>query len=114
MPLGRFALGASEEERTPKGYQKKNVLIPLFNDEKVIAVGTEPFDDFDQAEEFRNAIKNRKSSSTRKPRRKRQKKQLFLADDPLGSGAGSENSVNEDSEESEDTGLFSENPESFF
>lgn len=122
MPWGRFALGFSKEEPIPKGYKKKNLLIPLFTNEKVITIGTEPFESFDTAEEFRKVIKPSDEFDINKiKKRKRNKKQFPLMSDPLMQGFASPSPPAPEKEpaeqEEEDVGgpgLFGGNPDAFF
>jgi hypothetical protein len=112
-----------KEEKVPKGYTKKDPRIPTFETERVITLGTEPFKDFEKAEEFRRVLKMSRDSGEAKPKpkRKRVKRQMPPLFNPVGSPNGmmgypedQDTEPSSEPDDLEDAGLFGDNPDSFF
>lgn len=115
-----------KEEKVPKGYTKKDPRIPTFEKEHIITFGTEPFDDFEKAEEFRKVLKGARDAGDArlKQKRKRVKRQMPPFFNPVGPpnpmnammGTPEEQDTEPPPEldDLEDAGLFGDNPDSFF
>jgi hypothetical protein len=55
----------------PKGYEEENPLEPLDEDEELIALGTEPMEDLDEAVGFEKALKETRTRVERPPAERR-------------------------------------------
>ncbi|MFW9873561.1 MAG: hypothetical protein ACFFG0_10690 [Candidatus Thorarchaeota archaeon] len=128
MPQGRFAFGLDKKKRIPKGYEVESPLIPLFDDESVVAIGTEPFEDMETAERFRKVLKpSREDSRSKSPKKKRGRNtSSTLSSDPLledwisspteesPPSKDEEDGPNTDEKEEDESGLFSDAADVFF
>lgn len=71
--MDRFAFGLKKKGiKVPKGYEEDNPLEPLEDEEELVALGTEPMEDLEEAEDFNKVLKEPRTRlpSLPKPKKK--------------------------------------------